>query len=224
MGDVAASGGYYISMNSNEIVAEPQTITGSIGVVGMVPNLSGFMQWIGINPQRLTRGKRAAGFQTMRGLDDEDKQILREHMEAVYGDFVAKVAAGRGKAPAEIQKIARGRIWTGRDAQRHGLVDRLGGLRDAVALAREKGGIAADLEEGEGFHVLEYPRRAGPFEFLEDMFGMRLGLDKVALSQMPLLRRALVHLEVFKRIGADRVALAHPELTGLANPFGTPDR
>ena len=211
-------------MNSNEIVAEPQTITGSIGVVGMVPNLSGFMQWIGINPQHLTRGKRAAGFQTMRGLNDEDKQILREHMEAIYGDFVAKVAAGRGKAPAEIQKIARGRIWTGRDAKQNGLVDRLGGLRDAVALAREKGGIAADLEEGEGFHVLEYPRRAGPFEFLEDMFGMRLGLDRIALREMPLLRRALVQLRVLERIGADRVALVYPELTGLANPFGTPDR
>jgi protease-4 len=218
MGDVAASGGYWIAMNSTAILAQPQTITGSIGVVGLVPNVDDFFTWVGIHPERLSRGQRAQGLMTSKGLTEEDKQMLRELMQSFYGDFVAKVAAGRGKTPAEIERIARGRIWTGRTALELGLVDRLGGLEDAVALAREKGGIAGDEE----LRVLELPRRKGPFDALQEMFEMRVGLGvtEVALREMPELRRALWHLQMLRRVGRDRICVIQPELAGFARAAG----
>ncbi|NJN14657.1 MAG: S49 family peptidase, partial [Planctomycetes bacterium] len=109
MGDVAASGGYFIAMNSHAILADPQTITGSIGVIGMMPNLDDFWPWVGIRMQRLSRGKRAEALMTSKGMSDDDKEMLRSYMKDFYGDFVAKVAAGRGRTPAEIEPIARGR-------------------------------------------------------------------------------------------------------------------
>ncbi|MGH7162429.1 MAG: signal peptide peptidase SppA [Planctomycetota bacterium] len=220
MGDVAASGGYYIAMNSTAIVAEPQTITGSIGVVGIVPNADDLFPWIGIKPERLTRGKRAEGFATTKGLSEEDKETLRLFMKSFYDDFVAKVAAGRGRTPAEIEPIARGRVWTGRKAQELGLVDRIGGLEDAIALAREKGGIAADAD----FHVLESPRRAGPFELLQDMFETGAGIDQLAAARVPALRRALVQIASLRRMGADRVCAVVPELSALQTACSTTNR
>jgi len=224
MGDVAASGGYWISMNSTKIVAEPQTITGSIGVVGIVPNVDDLYPWIGINPERLTRGKRAAALLTTKGFGENDKEMLRSFMREFYDDFVAKVAAGRGKTPAEIEPIARGRVWTGRKALDLGLVDQLGGLEDATALARQLGGIA-----GDDFHVLELPRRAGPFEMLQEMFEAReglaaLGMDAALLKRAPLLRRVLVHLQTLRAVARDKVCVIHPELTGLLRPFATDGR
>lgn len=219
MGDVAASGGYWIAMNSTAILAEPQTITGSIGVVGLIPNVDDLFTWVGINPERLSRGKRAEALMTSKGLTDEDKAMLRKLMESFYGDFVAKVAAGRGKTPAEIERIARGRIWTGRDALKHGLIDRLGGLEDAIVLAREKGGIAG-AKLGEDFHVLELPRRKGPFEALEELFGTRLGITDIALKELPQLRRVLRHLQTLRRVGRDRICVIQPELAGFAHAAG----
>jgi len=223
MGDVAASGGYWIAMNSTAILAEPQTITGSIGVVGLVPNVDDLYPWIGIKPERLSRGARAEGLMTSKGLTDGDKTMLRDLMQSFYGDFVAKVAAGRGKTPAEIEKIARGRIWTGRDALKNGLVDRLGGLEDALVLAREKAGITGD-KLGQDFHVLELPKRKGPFDALQEMFNMRvesrLGITDVALREMPELRRVLWQLQTLRRIGRDRVCVIQPELAGFAHAAG----
>jgi len=224
MGDVAASGGYYISMNSNRILAEPQTITGSIGVVGLVMNVSETLKWIGLNPQRMTRGKRAAGYMTTRGLNEKDREILRDNMQDLYGDFVAKVAVGRDKTPAEIHEVAQGRIWTGRAALAHGLADALGGLEDAIAQACRMGGIGERAKAGEDFHVLELPRRGGPFEALQEMFGARLGLDQLALRELPELRRALSHLRALVGASRDRVCLVHPELAGLTRVFAAPDR
>jgi protease-4 len=220
MGDVAASGGYYIAMNSNAIVADPQTITGSIGVVGMNVNMDGFWPWIGINPQRMSCGKRAAAFMTSKSLTEEDRKVLRDYMQEFYGDFVAKVAAGRGKTPAEIEPIARGRIWTGRDALKRGLIDRLGGLEDAIALARRRAGIGED----EKFGVLEYPRRKGPFAIFEEMFGVQLGIEAHVLAKMPALRRLLFDLGVMHTVAQDRICALNPELSGLANPFGAHGR
>ena len=217
MGDVAASGGYYIAMNSNVILAEPQTITGSIGVVGIVTNVDDVYPWVGINPERMTRGKRAAAFMTTQSLSDDDKAVLRTYMKDFYGDFVVKVAAGRGKTPAEIHPIAQGRIWTGRTAKDIGLVDRLGGLEDAIAIARDRSGIKADAK----FHVFEYPRRAGPFELLQEMMGgASLGLDSVALARLPLVKRILSHIAVLRQVAKDRICVIQPELVSLTTPFG----
>jgi len=211
MGDVAASGGYYISMNAHSVFAEPQTITGSIGVVGMVPNLEGLLTWIGITPQRLSRGKHAEGLSTTKGLSEEEREMLRGYMKSFYDDFVAKVAAGRGRTPAEIEPHARGRVWTGRKALELGLVDRLGGLEEAIAHAREKGGIAADAE----FHVLEYPRRTGPLEFLSNLFEARLGIDAEVMRRSPELMSALRRVLAAKLMARDTICCAAPELSGF---------
>ncbi len=222
MGDLAASGGYFISMNSHAILAEPQTITGSIGVIGMMPNFDDFYPWIGVSPQRLVRGKRAAALMTSKGLTDDDKEMLRAYMKDFYGDFVAKVAAGRGKTPAEIEPIARGRIWSGRDALKIGLVDRLGGLEDAIALARER----AKLAPGDEVHIIEMPKSGGPFEMLSEMLGMSLragallGLDAAALREIPLLGDALAKIAAARRMSADGVCVAMPELSDLAKVGG----
>ena len=215
MGDVAASGGYYISMNAHSIYAQPQTITGSIGVVGMIPNVDDVYPWIGIKPERLTRGKRSAALLTSKGLSDDDKEMIRGHMKAIYSDFVAKVAAGRGKTPSEIEPIAQGRVWTGRKAKEIGLVDKLGGLEAAIAEAAQRGGIGADKQEGEDWYVLEIPRRKSPFEMLDEMFGLRLGIEQAVLQKMPALRRVLRHLQTMQAVSKDKICLIHPELSGL---------
>jgi len=217
MGDVAASGGYYVSMNADAIFAEPQTITGSIGVVGMVPNLNEFFPWVGISMQRLTRGKRAAAFNTTAGMGPEDKEILRATMKALYGDFVAKVAAGRGKTPAEIEPLARGRVWTGRAALEHGLVDQLGGLRDAIAFARTKAGFKDD----DKVIMMELPRRGGPFEALEKLFGgAQADLDLAMLKRVPELRRMLLRIATYRRVAVDKIAMLNPELDAFLQPAG----
>ena len=218
MGDVAASGGYYIAMNSNAILAEPQTITGSIGVVGMVPNMSGFYKWVGLNPQRIARGKRAGALMGTKPLDDSDKDVLRTYMKEFYGDFIAKVAAGRGKTPAEIHAVAQGRVWTGRDAVNHGLVDRLGGLEDAIALAKNKAGITRG-KLGKDWHLVEYPRRASLFDKLDDMFKVRLNITDAALAEMPALRRALHRIQALRAMSKDKICVISPELGGLTSPF-----
>jgi len=223
MADVAASGGYYIACNSHVILADPQTITGSIGVVGMMPNADAFFPWIGIRPERLTRGRRAEMLLTTKGLDEEGQEVLRALMASIYEQFKAKVAAGRGKASSDIEPVARGRVWTGRDAVAKGLVDRLGGFPDALALACEKGGLAG--KEGEAYHVVEYPKRKGPLEFLEEMFGggeTEAGVDlAAALARFPQLRRVLAHVQALRAVAKDGVSVIHPELSGFTRPFGS---
>ncbi len=218
MGDVAASGGYYIAMNSDQILAERQTITGSIGVVGMVPDMSDFYAWVGLSPQRIERGKRAAAFLGTKPLTDDDKNVLRDYMKDFYTDFVAKVAAGRNNTPKQIHAIAQGRVWTGAAAKENGLIDRLGGLNDAIALARERAGIK-DGVRGKDWHVAQYPQRAGMFEMLEEMLGVRLGLTETMLAKMPVLKRMLQRIEVLRMVSKDRVCAMLPEVSGLESPF-----
>ena len=141
MSDVAASGGYYIAMGADAIVAEATTITGSIGVVSAKPVFEGLYGKIGVNAQALERGARAGMFSTDRPFSSEEREALRRFSESFYRDFVGKVAAGRSRAIEEIEPIARGRIWSGRRALDLGLVDRLGGLEEAIALAMERAGL-----------------------------------------------------------------------------------
>ena len=215
MGDVAASGGYYIAMNSDRIVAEPQTITGSIGVVGMIPNVDELFPWVGINPQRLVRGKRAAALLTSKGLSADDREFIRALMGETYEDFVSKVASGRGKTVDEIKKIAEGRIYTGRRAKEIGLVDELGGLEHAIALARKRTGLAPDVK----VHVIESPNRAGPLEFIKDMFEARLRLEGIVVREIPGLERILWRIRILKLMGSDRVCCVAPELLDVGAPF-----
>ncbi len=144
MGEVAASGGYYVACPADVIVALPATLTGSIGVFGGKMVVQGLLERLGVTTGTVARGERALMFSSRRGFEEVERERLAASLDAVYDDFVAKVAHGRGLPVAEVEAVARGRVWTGSDAIGAGLVDRLGGLRDAVQLARERAGLPDD--------------------------------------------------------------------------------
>jgi len=143
MGDVAASGGYYIASPAEVIVALPATLTGSIGVVGGKLVVDGLLERVGVTTGSVQRGARALMYSPRRGFSEDERAQFAATIDTIYNDFVGKVAAGRKRPAAEIEAVARGRVWTGRDALEAGLVDELGALRDAVRIARER----ADLPE-----------------------------------------------------------------------------
>jgi protease-4 len=143
MGDVAASGGYYIACPAEVIVALPATLTGSIGVLGGKLVVDGLLERVGVNTGTVQRGARALMYSPRRGFSEDERARFAGTIDVIYNDFVGKVAAGRRRPVAEIEAVARGRVWTGRDALEAGLVDELGALRDAVRIARER----ADLPE-----------------------------------------------------------------------------
>ncbi len=121
MGNLAASGGYYISCNADKIVADPTTITGSIGVFGMVPNISEFADRIGINAEQVGTNKRSLDYSLFEPMTDDFYAVTKEGIESVYSTFVTKVAEGRNMTFEEVDKIAQGRVWTGKQALENGL-------------------------------------------------------------------------------------------------------
>ena len=162
MGDVAASGGYYIAMAGDAIVAQPGTVTGSIGVFGGKLSLRGLYDKLGVTREILTRGRHADLFTDYRRWNDEERAAMRGLMEAFYEDFIRKAAEGRKMEEQEVHAVAQGRVWTGAQALKNGLVDRLGGLSDALALAKSKAGISPDQEVA----LVVLPERKGVFDLL----------------------------------------------------------
>ena len=146
MGDLAASGGYFVSMAADVIVARPGTLTGSIGVFGGKAVTAGLLDRIGVGHDAVIAGRNARMFSSRRPFDDGEWQRLNDWLDRVYADFVTKVADGRGMTWDEAHDRARGRVWTGADAKERGLVDELGGLHRAAELARERAGLSADAE------------------------------------------------------------------------------
>ena len=144
MSDVAASGGYYIACNANKIVAEPSTITGSIGVVGGKPVVKGLYDWLGITNEYVMRGKNAGMFRETEKFSDTERQKFQEFLNATYDDFTTKVAKGRGKEKNYIDSIGQGRVWTGQQGKDRGLVDEYGGLDRAIEIAKQLAKIPAD--------------------------------------------------------------------------------
>jgi protease-4 len=136
MGDVAASGGYYLSMPAHRIYAEPGSLTGSIGVIAGKFNLRGLYDLLGLAKETLDRGARAGVQSDYRPFTDEERAKLEREVQAYYDDFVDKAAQGRALPREKVESIARGRVWTGRQALARGLVDELGGLTEAVEGAR----------------------------------------------------------------------------------------
>lgn len=135
MGDVAASGGYYVSSPASTIFAEPTTITGSIGVFGVIPYTGGFMEnKLGFTFDRVQTNKHSV-LSTNRKLTPEELTLIQAEVDQIYSQFKKRVADGRGITTEQVQRIARGRVWTGADALKIGLVDKLGGLNDALAFA-----------------------------------------------------------------------------------------
>lgn len=156
MGDMAASGGYYVSAGARAIFADRGTITGSIGVLTGKIVTKGLWDWVGITFHETTMGQNADLFNTNRRFDDRQRAIVREHLENIYKEFTDRVIAGRGnKLKKDLSELAGGRVFTGRQAEANGLVDRLGGLQDAVSYAAK----LADLSEDEyELRVLPEPK------------------------------------------------------------------
>ena len=146
MSDVAASGGYYIAMAADTIVAQPGTITGSIGVLAGKFNLKGLYQKIGVNKQTLNRGRHADLYSDFRGFTAEERKHLRKNLKNFYDNFVSKAAEGRCKTFEEIDRAARGRVWSGEQALKAGLIDTLGGLNTSIRIAKKMAGLPEDAE------------------------------------------------------------------------------
>ncbi|HVA12888.1 MAG TPA: signal peptide peptidase SppA [Stellaceae bacterium] len=144
MGDVAGSGGYYIAAPADKIVAEPATLTGSIGVVAGKPVIDGLMQKLGASHDALQTGANAGMFSLFQDFSPSERERLNAVLDDIYAGFKHRVAEGRKLDAAAVEAVAKGRVWSGVDAQSRGLVDTLGGFRTALDLAKQSAGIAAD--------------------------------------------------------------------------------
>lgn len=163
MGDVAASGGYYIAMGCDEIVAEPGTLTGSIGVVGGKIAVGGLMEKVGVTTDVISRGKNSGMFSSTDRFSESEREAFRKSMEVIYDQFTSKAAEGRGMDVERLKELAGGRVWTGRQAEQKGLVDSLGTLDNAVQRARQLAG----LDEDDETDLLILPK---PKNFFEQLF------------------------------------------------------
>lgn len=168
MGDVAASGGYYISCAADSIFAQPNTITGSIGVFGIIPNMKNFFKnKLGITFDRVNTGKFADLGSVSRPLSDSERMIIQQEINKVYSTFTQKVADGRKKSQGYIDSIGQGRVWSGTEALQNGLVDRLGDINDAVASAAKKAKI-------KDFKLVSYPDQIDPIKSLFENTGDKI--------------------------------------------------
>ena len=165
MGNVAASGGYYIAAGANKIYAEPTTITGSIGVFGTVPNLTELADNVGINAEQVGTNKNAVEYSLFEPMQDSFKNQVQESIEETYETFLQRVSQGRGMTMAQVDSVAQGRVWSGTEALEIGLVDELGNLDDAIA-------AAAEMAELSSYGVKKFPKYKSGFErFMEDLEG-----------------------------------------------------
>jgi protease-4 len=146
MGDVAASGGYYIACGADAIVADPATITGSIGVFGGKLNVLGLYRKLGLNVETVSRGRHAAMFSPFTDFDPEEEALFQKSLDQFYDVFLARVAEGRKMSPSMVDSVGQGRVWSGLAARGRGLVDRFGGLHEAMELARVRAHISADAD------------------------------------------------------------------------------
>ena len=207
MGDVAASGGYWISMAADEVMADPATITGSIGVVAMLPTAEGAFDKLGIRAAGASTTWLGTAYDLRTGLDPRLRTIIQSSVDHIYKDFITRVATARKTTPEKIDAVAQGRVWAGSQALVHGLVDRLGGLNDAVRVAAAR----AKLKEGHRVVYVEAP--PGRLDRWLQRFGLSTSLG-------PLLEEARSTLQGWQTT-ADAAAMAaslSPLPAALAQP------
>ncbi len=194
MSDVAASGGYWVSCGADRIVAEPSTITASIGVVYGKFVLKGLYDWIGLSHGQIQKGRNANFWSDLQPWTPEQKEgVYWKFMNRIYEEFLAKVAGGRGMTREAVHEIAQGRVWTGRRAKELGLIDELGGFPEAVKLAREM----AKIPEAEGVRFLDLPEKPSFWESLwggdgEASYDMPRGARALLQEIQPVARLALL--------------------------------
>lgn len=182
MGNVAASGGYYIASAGRKIFADPMTLTGSIGVFGGKMVYEDMLGKVGVNTVVIGRGQNAGMFSSLARFSDHERKVLREHMEHTYDTFVNRVAKGRNMSFDAVHKVAQGRVWTGRQAAEVGLVDKLGGLDDALVEARKLARLAADAP------ALTFPR---PKSLLELFDKSKSASERISAPSLMSMARAL---------------------------------
>jgi protease-4 len=168
MSDVAASGGYYIPMGCDTIIASPYTITGSIGVISVIPNFSGTINKVGVTVDTINMGKSSQFMNPLFAYTDADKARLKGLMEPIYTSFVTKAAQSRKKSYEEMRMLAKGRVWTGEDAHKNGLVDVLGGFQTAIDIAKKRIGV----KKGNKVRINYYPQTKDKFQELLESFGI----------------------------------------------------
>ncbi|MGA7676847.1 MAG: signal peptide peptidase SppA, partial [Dehalococcoidia bacterium] len=196
MGDVVASGGYYISAKADKIVALPATLTGSIGVISEIPNLKGLFDKLGIEMEVFTSGKHKDMYAGLRELTPEEKAIMQETTDQIYDQFVQVVVEGRGLSEDKVRELATGQLYTGVQAKELGLVDELGGLNEAIDLAASLAGIEKPK--------VEYYKPPVP-SLLSTLLGM--GLQKL---------NSVIQVQ---SLGAEGIIL----LETLRNPYPQPE-
>ncbi len=187
MGDYAASGGYYISCAADKIYANPSTITGSIGVFGILPNMQKFLDnKLGLTFDRYETNPHADMTSAVKPLDETEMRAMQLVVTNIYNDFIQKVANGRGLTMAEVDSIGQGRVWSGMDAQQIGLVDEMGNLEDCIKAAANSAGIA-------DYEVVKLPAMIDPFqELIEQLTGQKQAalLEKVFGQEYEMLQNA----------------------------------
>ncbi len=177
MGNVAASGGYYIAAGADKIYAEPTTVTGSIGVFGVIPNGNKLAGDIGINAEQVGTNANSVDYSFFEPMSEQFRVVVQEGVEQTYNTFLDRVSKGRGITAKEVDSIAQGRVWSGAEAKKIGLVDELGTLGDAI-----KG--AAELAEISSYRIRKYPKFKSGFErFVEDMSSAKTNFIQSVIKQ-----------------------------------------
>lgn len=213
MGDVAASGGYYIACNADKIIAQPTTITGSIGVFMGKPVVKGLYDWLGITNQYIMRGKNSGIFRETEKWTPDERAKMEAQTNGIYFDnFIPKVAAGRNKSVEEANALGQGRVWTGTQAKANGLIDEFGGLEKAVEVAKQLANLPADKD----VKRIIFP---APKPFFQTLFGSdesaQISSEKKAqkalADSLPAdARRALRFAELFDRMKTGEAMLLMP--------------
>lgn len=209
MGDMAASGGYFVAMPATRIIAQPGTVTGSVGVFGFKPVLQDLWGKLDINWESVAANDYALMWSSNRPFTEEQKALFERTMDVIYADFTAKLAEGRGMDSGTVDKVARGRIWTGRDALDVGLIDELGGFNDAVRVATSEAG----LDAGAAVAIVRFPKPKSHFEQFQDLLeqdGLPLALARASalLNETAPLAREISRA----RLSADGPAVLTPRL------------
>ncbi|MGC1274554.1 MAG: signal peptide peptidase SppA [Planctomycetaceae bacterium] len=215
MGHVAASGGYYISMGADAIVAEPSTITGSIGVVGGKVAFDGLLNKIGVTTSVVSRGKNSGTLSVLEGFSDSEREAMQKMLNDIYRQFTAKAAKGRGMEVDKLEALARGRIYSGTRAKSLGLIDETGTLADTIEIAKTKAQERGLLDEDEETGIQTLPKAKSPLEELfgplnDDAGAEAAVLLKALAATSPELAEKLSGLGVINLLARERVLTLMP--------------
>jgi protease-4 len=190
-GDVAASGAYYLACNADSIFAQPNTITGSIGVFALVPNMEKFFNnKLGVTFDDVATGPNAGGLSVVKPLTETQRRFIQHQIDTIYHDFKSRVAEGRKKSMTYVDSIAQGRVWSGTRALELGLIDRIGGLKEAVA-------SAANMSKLSTYSIKEYPGERG---LLEELFGNYRDNSKTKMIERELGEEGMKSFTILRRV------------------------